>query len=393
MDIQQIYFKIKHFPAFVSGKYKESGVLPPKKDERDFKVGSFWKEFVGQSYKPLETVKINKTLSIKDQMTLNTCVYNGTCVSKEPDEGVILSVKSMVRYARLKNYLSGNGWSDVRAGMKVLQEFGAMEEKDLPDSGHYNWEEYSTGGLDYTKAAKHKIKSYWSCEDRDDVLKLIDDGRIIGCAMTWYSGFNQSGGFRSPWLIDKNLGYAVGGHFVAIIGYNLNYFGKQVYVMQNSYSSKWGDNGKFYVDMDYMDKYLFGWGSFGAYVHLDVESDIGQFINKYDGKNVKASNKPAIYHIQAGKKKLYPDWATYLAWDGNLNGFKVIDDSEIPVLNKMTSGDNMDITKSVYWQVMAENVKWQNFAEIKKADKNNELIMTLFNLQYKKKMGLPLTLE
>lgn len=393
MDLQNLIIKIKHLPLFLAGRFKGSGLLPSKPDERDYAVGSIWGKLFGDAYEPKAQRVLLKTVSVKDQKNLNTCGWNSAVAGKEIDEGVVLSVKSLVRYARRNGLLSHDGYSYLRDNQKALQDFGCMEEVDMPDTGHSNWESYSTGSLDFAKAEKHKIKSYWACKDRGDILQTLDEGRAVQVGMMWYSGFNQSGGFRSPWLIEKNVGYQVGGHAVLVIGYDLNYQGKQVYIIQNSYSALWGDNGKFYVAMSYLDNQLFGWNGFGAYVNLDIENNLAGFISKYDGKNVKAKDKPGIYHIQAGKKKAYPNWATFLAWDGNLRGFEIVSEDEAKILDKIPAGDVMDITKSVYWQVMQENVKWANFKEIKKADQNNELITTLFNLQYKKQMGLPLTLE
>ena len=284
MDSQQFYYKIKHLPNYLIGKYKKSGLLPQEKDERDYKVGSIFGKLFGGSYEPKNKRLVLKTISVKDQKNLNTCGWNSAVAGKEIDEGVALSVKSLVRYGVRNGLVNGNGYSALRDNQKALQNFGCMEEKDMPDVGHYNWQEYSTGGIDSVKAEKHKIKSYWSCEDRNDILQNLDEGRAVQCGMMWYSGFNQSGGFRSPWLIEKNLGYQVGGHAVLIIGYDLNYLGKKVYIIQNPYSAQWGDDGKFYVEMGFLDRQVFSFNSFGIYVNMDVENDSAGFISKYDGK-------------------------------------------------------------------------------------------------------------
>lgn len=397
MDKQQLQFKIKHFPDFILGKYKSSGLKFLPKDTRNFKLGSIFGHLFGDAYEGLHDKKIIETLSVKDQKMLNTCVYNGTIVSKEVDEGVVLSVKSIVRYAKRKGYLSGNGWSQATAGYKALQEFGAEEEKDMPDVGHENWSSYSEGDLNFAKAEKHKIKTYFEYENRAQVLRALDEGRIIGTAMEWYSGYNRSGGFKAPWLITKTLGYSVGWHFIAIIGYIKNYQGVPVFIIQNSYSAQWGDQvgkgGIFYVSMDFMERYMFGFTAIGAFGHLDIDLDYAKFLDKYDGKNVKAYNKSTIYLIQKGRKKAYPNWPTFLAWDGNIKGFTSLAKEESEALDKIPKGDDMDITKSVYYETLAQNVKFLNLKEIKKADINDELILALFKLQYKKSLGLPLTLE
>lgn len=369
MDKEQIYYKIKHLPFYLIGKYKKSGLMLVKKDERDFKIGSIWGSLLGTEYTPKEKRLLLNTLSIKDQENLNTCVYNGTCVCKEPDEGVLLSVKSMVRYARRKGYLNGNGWSDIKAGQRVLQEFGAMEEIDMPDTGKGDWESYSTGDLDFSKAEKHKIKSYWSLTNRNQILKALDEGRLINSGMLWYSGFNQSGGFKSPWLITKSLGYSVGGHDLAIIGYDLDYFGNKVYIIQNSYSKYWGDNGKFYVSMDYMDKQMFN--GYDPTINLDLDSDVGSFIIKYDGKDVKGKNSPAIYHIQNGVKKVYLHEMDYFVWNSEKDKltFELVDDD---ILKKIPDGDKMDITKSVYWPILKHLEKPLNLTRVIQAIKENK---------------------
>jgi len=391
MDKQQLEFKIKHFPAFITGKFKDSVLLKSRKDRRDYPVGSIWGKIFGDAYEPKHNKLVLKTMSVKNQQMLNTCGWNASVAGKEIDEGVALSVKSLVRYARRMGLLSGNGYSYLRDNQKALKDFGCMQEKDLPDTGHSNWETYSTGNIDFAKAEKHKTKSYWSCDDRNDILRTLDEGRAVEVGMYWFSGFNQSGGFRHPWLIDKDLGYKNGAHAVIIIGYDLNYYGKQVYIIQNSYSAQWGDEGKFYVEMQYLDNQVFGWVGFGAFVNLDIEGDIAGFVSKYDGKNVKTNNHPGIFHIQRGLKKGYPNWATFLAWDGNVRGFITLNEEESKVLDKVKNGDLMDITKSVYWDLLEKNVNWKNLRELKKADDiNNELIQAIFKMQYNKNLGLPL---
>lgn len=336
-EIKHLYYWI-----FIA---KGSGLNPTPRDDRDFKTGVF--KWFG--YTPKNTIKINKTLSVKDQDPFNTCQWNATIVQKEPDEKCVLSVRLMVCRGKYLGLVSGDGFSNLRDGQKVLNEWGAVEEGTISDGRGLNWTGYSgiNPSLYTERAKKHKTASFWSVSSRNDLLKLLDEGRIVTTGMKWYTGFNQGGGFKAPWLITRAIGYLVGGHAAAIIGYNLNYEGRKVYIIQNSYSDRWGDNGKFYIDMDYLDK-----NNYGYFVNLDeISVDMGKFFMENDGKNVKGS-KSTIYYVQAGKLKPYPDEVTYLAYnpeDGYIKKYTVINDE---ILNKIATGDKMDIKKSLYWDYL-----------------------------------------
>ena len=331
LDKEQIIYRIKHFLPYIFGAFKGSGYVPLEDDDRDYQIGSF---FGLGAYTPKSNRVLLPTLSVKDQNSFNTCVWNSATVCKEPDEGVILSVRSLVTQGNRSNYIQGNGNSSLRYAQQVLKDWGEMEEKDLPD-GNYSvnndFAGYVNTPLDQSKASGHKISSFWSVSTKDQILQLLDQGRRCHVAIAWYSGYNQGGGFSAPWLITKALGYFVGGHALCILGYDLNYQGHKVFIIQNSYSAQWGDAGKFYIDMDFLIHEMNQPG-YGCYCNLDLGTDVASFINKFDGKNVKKKDGSTIYFIQAGVKKVYPDYPTYLAYDGNAKGFTTLSDNDAMAL-------------------------------------------------------------
>lgn len=323
-----------------------SGLLPTPEDKNDFKTGIFgWFE-----YKPKHTKHIIKTLSVRDQRRLNTCQFNATTVQKEIDEKCRLSVRSLVIKGKQLGYISGNGFSNLRDGQKVLLKWGILKEGLIDEKVDSNWERYSDpkaiAHLD-KEANKHKISSYWNVSSRNDALKLLDGNRIISTGLRWYRGWNMGGGFSFPWLISRIIGLFVGGHAFVVIGYDLNYKGKKVYICQNSYGAIWGDKGKFYITMDYLDK-----KNYGYYTNLDdIDSELGKFLMDNDGKNVKGKGSPAIYHIQQGKKKPYTSWEAFLAWNGKVRGFVEVNKN---VLNRVETGDIMNIKKTDYWRFLKD---------------------------------------
>jgi len=332
--------KIKHY-FYWKFKAKPSGLLRTPRDHRDFHVGIFgWGE-----YKPKHNRLLLKTISVKHQFR-NCCQWNATIAQKEPDEEMELSVRMMVAKGVRDGLVSGDGFSNLRSGQKVLYSFGAVERGMIREKAVNNdWTEYIrvNTSLHNNNASKHKTGSFWSVRKRDDILKLLDEKRILVTGTSWYTGFNQSRGFAYPWLITKSSGYKVGGHAFIIIGYDLNYKGRKVYIIQNSYGKGWGDNGKFYIEMDYLDRY-----NYGFFVNLDeIDKELGKFIMEYDGKNVRGDKLNGIFHIQAGKKKPYTSWASYLAWNGLQRGYSEVKQE---LIDRVEEGYTMDIKKTKFWE-------------------------------------------
>lgn len=371
MDKEQLIAKIKQLPYYlylkVFDKRTNSGLKFKELDERNFKTSALGWSLFG-SYTPKQTRKIIEPFYIFNQGSLNICTTCGTLGHKMDDERVELLAADAISYAQRKGWVSGNGLANVDTYFKVLKEYGCCEGKN-PDY-FFDWNDVSTRSLNTAEAAKHKISSYWEVSGRNDILKLLDEGRTLNTGIDWYTGFNQGGGFGSPWIIRKALGYAVGGHDIKICGYDTV---KKVYIFVNSYGKEWGDSGLFYIDMDYFDKH-----NYGVFTSLDIENGLSKFLNQYDGQNVKG-NSPAIFFIQKGVRKVYPDWSTFLSFGGKFKGFIQLDNLEAKTLELINLGDQMDIRKSPAWDSI------QNIGELD--DKNHELMSTLINLS-KQDLGL-----
>jgi hypothetical protein len=201
------------------------GLIAAKKDLRDFQLplGYLF------GYTPQHQKWVIETMSIKDQYPNSTCTQVSATVQKEVEEKLVLSEESLTCAAKAARILSGNGFCSLREIQKIVQKAG-IAEKNLLDNSQNNWDSYSDPSL-LTQPIKdnafnHRSSSYFACGSRDQKLKALDDGYVLHAGMTWYSGFNMGGGFNSPWLITKPVGYVVGGHAVAIIGYDLNYQGQ-----------------------------------------------------------------------------------------------------------------------------------------------------------------------
>lgn len=315
---------------------KSSGCKLKKKDKRNYKAEDIgW----GFGYTPKSDERIIKTLSIKNQSPNNTCTVEAGVVQKEVDEGVVLSVGSAVTKQRKLGLLKGNGWASVEGIQKVLKSWGVMEEKDAPTKR--DWNSLSNTPINDIKASEHKTESYWEVNTRNGKLKAIDDGKVITTAIDWFTGYNASY-INDKFLIEKRNGYYVGGHSVAIIGYDMDYFGKQVYICQNSYGENWGDNGKFYITMDFLDKEA----KYGSFINLDIAKESGitsdDIVSRYNFKNVKGSKDNAIYLIYSGQKFPYKNAAAFVAYNAvpyfYKDAFTIVPQEELDKIPKPTDG-------------------------------------------------------
>ena len=314
-----------------------SGLLKLKKDSRDFEMGSLFNLFGG--YTPLHQEKILKTKSIKHQRQLSNCVFEATTVGKEVDEDKVLSPRYLTAEAHKRRLCNRGGYANLRSGQTILLDHGIVDSSICDNDTRLSFDAYINVPTNGREADKHKIKTYWKINNIDETLKAIDEGHPVVFGIGWYSGFNQGGGFRSPWIINKNVGNYCGGHALIAIGYKIDYKGQKVIVVQNSYSKDWGDNGRLYITFDFFKKYAI---SHGVYANLDIGYDkitAQDICRKYDNKNVKGESERGIYKIYSGRKYAYVSEKAFISWNGKpywcKDMFTVVPQAE---LNKIPDG-------------------------------------------------------
>lgn len=308
------------------------GVLEPDPpDSRDLHIGLFgWNK-----YEPKHEMRLLATHSIKDQTGRNTCTFESVTVQKEIDEGHPLSVRSVVAFAYVQRYISGNGFSSLRNSQKAIQKFGALDASELQENTNMRWSTYvnvdTTSDRIRKLAGNNRSETYWSTSDINEIYKLLDEGRIIQCAMRWYSSYNIKGGLSAPYILTHKKGYKVGAHAVVIVGYNQNYHGRKVLIFQNSYGKNWADHGRFYMNVDDFAEEL---GIYGAYLQKDIPLSIGEFLRDYTNKAVKSNDGPEIYLIRDGKKQWFKNMQAM-----QKNGFYYWSEVDHNILNQIPAGE------------------------------------------------------
>lgn len=309
------------------------GMLEPDpKDARDLRTDLFGVD----SYSPQHERKIIQTLSFKDQTGRNTCTYETAVLLKEQDEKEILSVRSVVIYAFQQGFITSNGFSSLKNSQKAIQKYGATPQFLIPDY-HGAWRNYlNAPALTPTNieiANLRRSETYWRADTISEIYRKLDEGKLVQVALRWYSGYNQGGGFRSPFILRFKSGYKVGNHATAIIGYDQNYKGRNVFIFQNSFGGKWGDGGKFYMDVEYFADEL---DLFGGFIQEDITRTVGEFIRDYTGKPVKGPSNPATYLIQNGQARWFPNEQIFLQKGFHFQEIEVVDET---LLNQIPQGE------------------------------------------------------
>jgi len=290
------------------------GLIEQKPDERDF---SYDDVVLGAgSYKPKKDVHILKTLSVKSQQPFNTCCFASVTAQKEVQEGVELSVKSVVTHARKSGRLEKDGYSTLRNAQTTLIAFGATESSILDDSrtdfATYASPKNLTSAV-VDNAAKHRSKRYYAVSGKDAWFHALDSGHVIQTWMDWRTGYNMSGGLRSPFVLRIGSGISVGGHAFICIGYDLK---KGLMVFQNSFGRSYGDNGRFYAT-------IHDWFNIVKSVgYVTVDMDDAPLIRSYEGKDVKAKDDPRIYRVEKGTKRLFSDERVFFKHGGRFGSDK-----------------------------------------------------------------------
>lgn len=285
------------------------GLLDHKKDERDL---SYADTFGTTSYVPKVRTKDVQTLSVKTQQPYNTCVWASATTQKEVDEGVKLSVRSLVARGRKQGLLTGTGFASLRSGQDVVQKFGIAEESLLPDT-RPGWEEYSSPKcLTYDvnqSALQHKSGRYFVVQTKADFLHAVESGRLVQTGIQWRTGYQMNGGLRAPWVLKIGSGTLIGGHAIVLRGYDLD---KGLLKFQTTFGASYADGGCFYIKIDD----FFAAPRVG-YVSVDVTP--AQLAAGYEGKDVKSDADPKIYRVEKGAKRWYPNEAVFFKHGGKFN--------------------------------------------------------------------------
>jgi C1A family cysteine protease len=132
----------------------------------------------------------------------------------------------------------------IRDGIKVVYKKGAPLESLWP----YNIRKWSTKPSQavYTDAAKRQVTGYQRCANFTAVKNALAAGNPVVIGFDVYESFESADVARTGMMPYPNVNteQLLGGHAVALVGYNDN---TQRFIARNSWGTSWGDHGYFYM--------------------------------------------------------------------------------------------------------------------------------------------------
>jgi C1A family cysteine protease len=185
---------------------------------------------------------------IEDQGQLGSCTGNavaGLVEYLDRKSGKNLDVSRLFIYYEervLIGTVNQDSGAYIRDGIKVVNQKGAPLENLWP----YNINRYTTrpNTAAYTDAAKRKAGSYEKCLNFTAVKNALARNFPVVVGFDVYDSFyniTSSGLMPYP---NVNREQLLGGHAVALVGYNDN---TNRFIARNSWGTGWGDRGYFYM--------------------------------------------------------------------------------------------------------------------------------------------------
>lgn len=257
------------------------GLRETKPDSRDLKLGSIT---TLPKLEELPKEFILEPLEIKNQQNTDFCSAFSTCAMSELQEGVLLEPSWSFAIGKMISGDMEEFGQDIRVALKTHVKYGAIEKSITPYSLENQSSEFLRDIRNWPnleeKAVSHKKKTYFKVTGNLDnfdnvratIWKFREEKRAIGFGILWgWSSYKIK--------IDDPKTSGVG-HMITAIGWK-EIEGELYLIIQNSYGTQAGENGKHYfsraVTNDAVEKY-------GAYMFLDMDKET---VKWYIENNIK----------------------------------------------------------------------------------------------------------
>lgn len=242
-------------------------IAPDPKDPRDYQLADIQETKVELP----EEFDLRKEMTPVGIQKYGSCTSWGTCAvkefldSKQYHKNINLSEKFVYHNTKKISGLWNIQGDYIVNALKSICKYGAPLQKDYPDTRDLNWNRYvhkEPSPKVYKEAEKYKGKTYWSVGKTLDEFRsaIYQNHSPVVAGMEWYLSYNRTdkdGKLRLP------VGKPVGGHALAFVGWTKN----KLWV-KNSWGTRWGKNGYFYIPFDEFDKHTI----WNARVLLDEDS-------------------------------------------------------------------------------------------------------------------------
>jgi C1A family cysteine protease len=192
---------------------------------------------------------------VEDQGYLGSCTGNAIAGAIE-----LLDVKNGAGFTDISrlfiyynervylNEVDQDNGAYIRDGIKSIHKIGAAAEEIWP----YDIEKFAEKptAAAYTDANNRRFNGYYRIQSLTSVCNALANGFPVVFGFTVYSSFMSDYVAKSGMMPMPMRGDRVeGGHAVLAVGYDKK---TQRIIVRNSWGTGWGDNGYFYMPMDYI---------------------------------------------------------------------------------------------------------------------------------------------
>ena len=228
----------------IQNKQNLEGYIPSPKDDRDYTIST-----VGLTVSELPSeYRTEGEVKILSQGSVGSCVAHAIATAMAYRE--LKAGKSTYNnYSRGFIYGNRRDTDYSKEGMITRQ---ALRQVNHDGDCLYNtfpWnEKYPlvkdriAKGKDiyFNESKNYKIKSYFRCHTDEEIKTAIMTQGAVVLGMPLYKGFGKN--VPLPTINDE----MTGGHAMCCVGWN-----KDGWIVQNSWGSRWGDNGYCYIPYEY----------------------------------------------------------------------------------------------------------------------------------------------
>jgi len=191
---------------------------------------------------------------VYDQGQVGSCVGNGTSFVVEfiqPSLGTPSRLFVYYNARLLENDTNQDGGAQIHDGVQGVVTYGIIPETEWP----YDVNQVTTQPPQqcYTDARKDVVTNYFALNSNQDIKQCLAAGFPIVFGMTVYESF-ESDGVAQTGIVPMPAAseQTVGGHCMAIVGYNDT---TERWIVRNSWGSSWGQAGYCEIPYTYTDQF------------------------------------------------------------------------------------------------------------------------------------------
>ncbi len=241
--------------AIATRKIKKYGWTPDLPDHRDH---------VYAAARPAANLPDKVSLRAKmppvfDQGELGSCTANALCGAMGFIHPGFIGSRLQLYFSerKVEHSVDQDSGAQLRDGVKVLNQLGVAPETLWP----YDITKFTdTPPANVFKAAaEHKVNTYKRLAGRNDYRSCLAAGFPFVIGITVYESFESESVAKDGIVpMPSRDDQMVGGHAVCVIGYDshlklgANGVG-DYYEVRNSWGSKWGDEGNFWLPAAYVE--------------------------------------------------------------------------------------------------------------------------------------------